>query len=256
MNNDDDSSMVNGHTDRFAVRESDAACFNGAAATAVSYYRRAIAAAASTDFVSDSQGRRSRDEKEISAGGASGWEEEGGEIRTGRRGSGSRIEGRGAHDFSETPLTTPPSLFLAASRSSSAARAAAIQRAQLGVARMMVEARAHPGASTQWTYASQTPRVFHPQLFGQPWWNPADFALTADLKEMYRKYGPELQSQLDAVVALREGELRGATLVGGEEKKGGGVKPAVGTGLQRVFTPVSMLAESEKLKFISCLVDL
>jgi hypothetical protein len=138
---------------RFAALETDAACFNGATSSAISYYRRA------------------------------------GDMEAARR--------------------------------------------------VLALARAHPNAATHWRHMSQTPRVFHPVLRSQPWWDADAFALTAELQKAFAKNGGrDLQQQLDRVIALREGALRtGGNVVEEEARVSGPSNSNHPDGLRRVFTP-------------------
>ena len=144
---------------RFAVKESDAACFNGAASAAMSYYRRGF-----------------------------------------------------DNDAAE---------------------------------RMFSAAASHSQAATKWKYQSQTPRVYHNNLSGNPFWDPAKFELFHYIRENIFDYnsGRDLQNQLDAMIALSEGALRRGGSVLFEDASvdsSGGSRE----GLQRVFTPHIGVANS------------
>jgi hypothetical protein len=87
------------------------------------------------------------------------------------------------------------------------------------------------GQDSSWIFLSQTPRVYHPGLRAQPWWRASDFELTRTLTEVFAKNnGRDLQSQLDHLINLREGDLR----LGGTVMEEGGSEVR---GLQRIFTP-------------------
>ena len=125
---------------RFAVKESDAACFNGAVSSAMSYYRRA-------GLTADAD-------------------------------------------------------------------------------RVFALANAHPEAAVRWRRKSQTPRVFHPELLAQPWWNPELFSISHELRAAYeRDGGKELQRQLDDMIMLKDGAVRGS------------LNASASDGLQRIYTP-------------------
>ena len=57
----------------------------------------------------------------------------------------------------------------------------------------------------------QTPRVFHPALRGEPWWDPAAFSLTAELEAMHARHGGPGEGQVRARMVFgcceRGGEL-------------------------------------------------
>ena len=108
--------------------------------------------------------------------------------------------------------------------------------------RVVALARAHPTAATHWRHLSQTPRVYHPELRGKPWWDADAFAVTAALQKAFAKSGGrDMQQQLDRVIALREGALRTGGSVVEEEARATVPSSSSGNknpdGLRRVFTP-------------------
>lgn len=113
-------------------------------------------------------------------------------------------------------------------------------RDEAGAERVLKLANAHEDASTSWDRAIQTPRVYHPNLTSKPWWNPDDFSAAKALRDAYAD--PTLKTsmleELQAVIALQEGKLRGANEV--EIDPGGfTTEPESKTtaGMQRIFTP-------------------
>ena len=87
-------------------------------------------------------------------------------------------------------------------------------------------ANSHPEAAVHWLRESQTPRVFHPELLARPWWNADSFHITNELREAYQKdSGREMQRQLEEVIRLKEGLVRGSRNASTNE------------GLQRIYTP-------------------
>eukprot|EP01038_Epipyxis_sp_PR26KG_P011072 gene11072-14865_t len=129
---------------RFAVIESDPACFNGAVSSAVSYYRR-------------------------------------------------------VHDLNSAM-------------------------------RVFKLANDHPDASTHWRLIAQTPRVYHSKLRAAPWWNYKDFHIAMELQQAFINSYNLIQSQLDDMIALKQGSLRSSGSVSTNNTSDN-------PGLQTIFTP-------------------
>ena len=92
--------------------------------------------------------------------------------------------------------------------------------------RVFALANAHPEAAVRWQRKSQTPRVFHPDVYAQPWWDPEMFKINHELRAAYQKDGGrELQRQLDSMIMLKDGAVRGS------------LDADVNDGLQRIYTP-------------------
>ena len=92
--------------------------------------------------------------------------------------------------------------------------------------RVFALAKAHPEAAVHWHRQSQTPRVFHPDLLAQPWWNAEQFKITHELRAAFHyDGGKELQRQLDYMIGLKDGAVRGSLNTSADD------------GLQRIYTP-------------------
>lgn len=119
-----------------------------------------------------------------------------------------------------------------------------------GAVRMFGVAAQVLDQDSTWRFLSQTPRVYHPGLRAQPWWDPEDFHLTKTLKEAFHKNnGLDLQRQLDNLIKLREGDIRIGGSVMEEEAidKKNGIDTGDDGGLRRIFTPYIGVATDDAI---------
>jgi hypothetical protein len=85
--------------------------------------------------------------------------------------------------------------------------------------RVRLMANHHPHAATHWSSILQTPRVFHPDLSAKPWWNASDFSAARKLRILYEneKTRAMMINEINNMIALYEGDLRGAEIVASSE---------------------------------------
>jgi len=105
--------------------------------------------------------------------------------------------------------------------------------------RVRILANNHPHASTHWWTILQTPRVFHPDLKSKPWWNASEFSAARKLKTSYENNISRnmMLNEINNVISLYEGDLRGAEVVVSSEDGSTQLKNSSAGGLQRIFTP-------------------
>lgn len=71
--------------------------------------------------------------------------------------------------------------------------------------RVLEAAQQHPHAATHWGRIEQTPRIYHPDLKAEPWWDETKFSAATSLMKCFESSKKVILKELQAAKALKEG---------------------------------------------------
>ena len=75
--------------------------------------------------------------------------------------------------------------------------------------RVLHAANQHPHAATHWKLVEQTPRIFHPDLITQPWWDETKFSTVTSLMTTFQQSKKVILKDLQAIKNLKESQIQG-----------------------------------------------